>query len=166
MTYNVPKSFYEGVIYITAEKIREKDWKHEIPSDCDNRLVQAEIYFGATKRVLALLKEDLDCYWELGSIQRRLGFKPNDPYSLDDSEIQLVLDTLVSYGYIKLTEQKNTFGSNRSFYYKLPYKRKSWTETTIEIIMCAVVAYFAYKYFPFKQRYLYNHDITGVTGIN
>ena len=130
-----------------------------MPSDCDNQLRSANIYVDATKKIIALFKKDLDHYWDLRSIQRKLGFMPNDKKSLDDSEIQFLLETLVNYGYIEAVEQENTLSSERSLYYKLPYKRKSWSDTTIDIIVYAVVAYVLYKYLSFKYRYLYSRGL-------
>ena len=152
---SLPKQFYEGVIYRTAESIREKDKKYRKPSRFDNKLISSNLYVYATKEIFALFKKDPDHYWDLRSIQRELDF-PGDEWALDDSEIQFLLNTLVNYGYIVATDRGNRFDPERSLYYRLAYyyhyKPTPWyVENSEEILWGGIL--FCYIGYCIIRRY-------------
>ena len=128
-----------------------------MPSVFDNRYQtkSADLYIDATDRILALFKEDKNHFWDLRSIQQKLGFVPSRPdVTLDDSEIQFLLDTLVNFGYIDVTENENTFGSEKSLYYRLAYnylQPDTWFQDNLDSILLALlvgwVSYEMYRLF-------------------
>ena len=154
---SLPKPFYEGVIYRTAERIREKDKKHRMPSRFDNKLISANLYVYYTEKIFALFKKDIDHYWDLRSIQRELDFSPGEEFALDDSEVQFLLKTLVNYGYIDATDRENRFDSERPLYYRLAFnyhvKPTPWYVENRDLICFGMLfCYIGYCIIPFIKK--------------
>ena len=123
------KGFYEGLIYATADHVREKHGVYKLPSVTENRHRQAGIYVDMTEKILDILKEDEERYWDLPSLQQKLGFVPNE--TLDDSEIHFILNCLMGSMHIEGIEQQDIYGHGTSVYYRLPFnywltRENSW----------------------------------------
>ena len=124
------KGFYEGLIYATADKVREKHGVYKLPSVKENRFRKAEIYVDTVEKILEVFKKDEDKYWDLKSLKQKLnaigGKKKDFPVSyfpnetLDDSEIYSVLRCLEESRHIEAFEKENTYGSGTTVYYRLP----------------------------------------------
>ena len=96
----LPKAFYEGVIYATAEKNPEINDLSKSPTTTEDRYESAKPYIHATKQVLTILKNEPESNWDLRSIQQKLEFLQNR--ELDDSEIQLILLSLINVTYLSI----------------------------------------------------------------
>ena len=122
--------FYEGLIYATADNVREKHGVYKLPSVKENRYRKAGIYVDTVEKILEVFKEDEDKYWDLKSLKQKLnaigGKKKDFPASyfpnetLDDSEFYSVISCLEESRHIEPFEKENTYGSGTSVYYKLP----------------------------------------------
>ena len=116
------KAFYEGLIYATADRIREKDGVYKLASAKEFSNCKADIYVDTVEKILAILKEDENKSLNLRSLQQKMdamsGKKRIGPGSffpdetLDDSEIQFILNCLEESRHIQ------AFGNPMQ--YKLP----------------------------------------------
>ena len=148
----LPKAFYEGVIYATAERNPEINDLTKSPTTTEDRYESAKPYIHATKQILIILKNEPESNWDLRSIQQKLEFLPNR--ELDDSEIQLILNALVDQRYV--LEHHYTNEPETPVYYKLPncLKEKTWTDIMFEALWIAITSYVAFVYYRWKFRYL------------
>ena len=117
------KAFHEGVIYGSAKQLLEKNGidilrpgisKLEGPYCTTEEwpYTTAKRYHRATEKIMSLLIYDFWNYPDIKSIRETLGF---DPY-LTDSEIHFILDTLMTYKHVDITN-RNT---DNEVLYKLP----------------------------------------------
>ena len=154
MPFQKCPSFYEGVIHCTAAQIRKRDKQCTMVSMYKSAMYKgAELYVDTTEKIIALFKEDKNHCWDLQSIQQKLGFTPHlhsPGINLNDEEIQFLLDTLVNFRYIDVTDKYHCILCRReeSLHYMLPgdyrypgyYQPESWFEANLHLFILAFFA--------------------------
>ena len=151
----LPEAFYEGAIYATAEEYLEKKGLTKSSSTTEDRYESVKTYTRATKQILTILKNESKSNWDLRSIKQKVDFLPNR--TLNDSEIQLILDSLVDQRYV--LEHQSTNDSETPVYYSIPLSVRQlftgrWYDILADALVTGILVYIIYSYTDWKFRYL------------
>ena len=151
---SLPKSFYKGVIFCSAKKIREKDIFRTGSEEWQTSAKSAAAYISSTERILAIFADNTEKLWDLQSIQEKMG---------NHVDVELILDALVEYKFIEVITNDENIDTSAVKLYRYAKDRtgSSWTFTVVATsVVASVIAVLIYENYTLKDSSLDSKPLT------